>query len=338
MLCVAYQEAVLLKTTNEGMLIMKTGLFKEEYVAINGISQYFLHYPAACEETALILHGGPGQSEAHLAHAVSPYWDFCNLVYYDQRGAGKTQRKNKTAPKDITFEALIADLKQSIHHIKESYKTDRVILVGHSWGSILGTQYVLRYPEDVLCYIGHGQVVDMPRGEKLGFDKARGLAETAGAKKDIKKLDDLGDYPTGLSAESFAKVAMGLRKLQIKYGLTSNPRKMIRTTLKSPVFQARDVLALLSAIKTNRHLVDMLLTYSIFDTVEYRLPMYYILGESDWQTPSTLAAQYFETIKAPKKGLFWIKDAGHMTDLDNPSAFCESVREIMKEVLEVNTI
>ena len=69
--------------------------------------------------------------------------------------------------------------------------------------------------------------------------------------------------------------------------------------------------------------------YSLWDKVEYSVPVFYLLGTDDWQTPSTLAAEYFEKITAPTKSLYWIDNAGHATDVDNPAEFYKAVKEIL---------
>jgi len=74
----------------------KSKAFTEEYVQINGINQYFLHYPSTQKEVVIFLHGGPGSSTALFAHNLKQYWDFCSFVYYDQRGTGRTLKNNKT--------------------------------------------------------------------------------------------------------------------------------------------------------------------------------------------------------------------------------------------------
>ena len=49
-------------------------------------------------------------------------------------------------------------------------------------------------------------------------------------------------------------------------------------------------------------------------------------------TSSVIAAEHFEKIKAPKKGLFWIEDAGHLVDTDNPSAFFSIMKKIILQL------
>ena len=308
--------------------------FQEEYVPINGITQYFLHYPLPKDTVAIILHGGPGQSEAILAHCFRPYWDFCSVVYYDQRGAGSTQRKSQSKPDELVIDTLIADLKETIRYVKEKYQAERVVLIGHSWGTVLGTQYIRQHPDDVIAYIGYGQVVDMLRGERAAYDELKKAVEKKGDKKDLTALYALNDYPYDVGSEDFLKSVLAFRRLQTKYGYLDTLPKILRAVVRSPLFRLSAVTALFAAdaLKRNKHLVDALLTYSVWDDAAYQTPIFYVLGKDDWQTPSVLAAEYFDRIMAPQKGLYWIENAKHMCDLDDPEAFCQSIRDILSKL------
>ncbi len=55
----------------------------DEYVKINDIRQYFLHYPTNSDCVVLFLHGGPGQSEAQLSYKTILADRACSVVYYD---------------------------------------------------------------------------------------------------------------------------------------------------------------------------------------------------------------------------------------------------------------
>ena len=305
--------------------------YTEEYIKINGLTQYFLHYPSAQEEVVIMLHGGPGSSTAFIAHHLRPYWDFCNVIYYDQRGTGRTHLKSKLHQRELTLENMIADLRQTIRYAKKKYKTDRIILLGHSWGTVLGTQYILQYPDDVLGYIGTGQVVDTRREMKAAYAALGDAIKRAGNKRDWKKLRDFGDYPNA-DVKNYEKYAMRFLLLQSKYGHALNFPKLLWLMLKSPIFWLSDLFLVLSGPKTNQQLINALLEYSIWNITQYPVPVYYILGRNDWQVPSTIAAAYFEKIQAPRKALYWIENAGHVADADNPADFCKAVREIVAQL------
>jgi len=304
--------------------------YTEEYVQINGIRQYFLHYPSPQKEVVIFLHGGPGSPSSAFGYEVKKQWDFCSLVYYDQRGSGKTLKKNKTKAEDLSLDVMIADLKETISYIKQKYQTDRVILLGQSWGSVLGTQYVLRYPVDVVAFIATGVVVDTRQGMmRVSYDKLKETLISKDAKKDLKKLATLGDYPN-VDKENFNEHVIVFQKLQSKHGHSVDIGKMVKLGMKSPVFKLSDIYYMPKGSNLSAKLfIDAVLEYSILDIKDYKLPVYYLLGRNDWQVPSTSAAEYFEKINAPHKALYWIEDAGHVVDVENTKDYCKAVREIL---------
>lgn len=305
--------------------------FIEEYVQINGIDQYFLHYPSPQKEVVIFLHGGPGSPTSAFAYNLMEYCDFCNVVYYDQRGTGKTLKKNKTRASDLTLEVMLADLKETVGYVKKKYQTDKVILLGQSWGSVLGTQYALRHPEDVACYIGTGQVVNRRKETKVAYDKLKETLESKGATKDLAKLTALGDG-SKVDAKNFDSHVVKFQKLQSKYGYSVNISKMLRIALKSPIVKFSDFYCFIKSPKLNEELSNSISEYSIWDISDYEVPVYYVLGRDDWQVPTVFAAEYFEKINAPRKGLYWIENAGHATDVDNPKDFCKAVKEIILQL------
>ena len=308
--------------------------YSEEYVKINNIEHYFLHYTNESDIVIIYIHGGPGQSSSFLSYKTKDERVKCNFVYYDQRGAGRTQLKNPSTMEDVTLENLLADLQEIIMYVKSKYQTNKIILLGHSWGSILGKCYIKKYPYDVLCYIGMGQVVDFIMGEKLVYDKLEQIILNTNNKKDIKKFQQFEGYPYNLSKENSLKVILNFRKLQRKYGLTPDRWNPLITMLKSPILNMKDFRSLIttSGIETSKQLIDYLIAYSILNDKYYNIPVYYICGRNDWQVPSILVNDYFETINAPNKRLYWIENAGHLTDNDNPDEFNDALLDIINNL------
>jgi len=313
---------------------MDAKMYTEEYVQINEIDQYFLHYPLTQKDAPVVifLHGGPGSSSSSFGYELKKYWDFCHLVYYDQRGAVRTLKKNKTKSEDLTIDVMIADLKETIAYVKKKYQKSRVVLLGQSWGSVLGTQFILKYPDDVVAFVGTGVVVNMRQGMlKASYDRLQDELMQKNATKDLEKLIALGDYPN-VDKVDFHKNVVQFQKIQSKYGHSVDIGKMIKLGMKSPVFKLSDIYYLAKGSKLSSVLFTNLLEYDILDITEYQLPVYYILGRDDWQVPSTTAADYFETITAPKKGLYWIENAGHLAEIDNPTDFCCAIKEIISQL------
>ena len=86
--------------------------FEEEYILVNGIEHFLLHYPKTSDTPVLLyLHGGPGGFESLFAYELDKAWgDLFTHVHWDQRGAGKTLRRNKKTgmPENVTHSQAAA--------------------------------------------------------------------------------------------------------------------------------------------------------------------------------------------------------------------------------------
>ena len=69
--------------------------------------------------------------------------DKFHLIYYDQRGRGRSADSVK--PEDVTLESEMADLDE----VREHFHLDKVVLLGHSWGTVLALEYAFRHPDRV---------------------------------------------------------------------------------------------------------------------------------------------------------------------------------------------
>jgi len=304
--------------------------YVEEYVLINGISQYFLHLPGTGKDVVIMLHGGPGLANSCIAYCQEPYFDFCNVVYYDQRGAGKTQLKNNSTPDSLSLDILLEDLKQTIEYVQQKYAGGSVFLLGHSWGTMLGTQYIIRYPQTVAGYIGHGQVVATATQDRSWYEHLKTLVLKSGDQKDIETFHSVNDTFPNIARQEFVKASFLLGELEYKYGFRAND--VFEIYSKSPIWSTEDEIQLVQSEELNQKLYgEVFIGYDIRAITEYQTPVYYVLGRRDEWTTSTIAAGYFETIQAPKKGLYWIEDAGHLTDTDNPSAFFAAIKKIITQ-------
>lgn len=313
----------------------KVKKYEEEYVKINGVEHYLLHYKTEKEAPVLLfIHGGPGQTEAMIAYIVEEYASRnYTIVYYDQRGAGKTYLKNKKAKPDT--EILKKDLLEIVLYVKKAYQKDKVGIIGHSWGSVLGSMFALEHPEHTLCYIGCGQVVNLMENERVGYNKLKEAIEQSGNKKDQKKLEKIGEYPVAdtFDLKTFRKMGK-VRKLQGKYHLAADfDKNMIKLFLKSPIMSIIDFFPFLTGTVVNMQVMKELMSFDLKSKgVEYQIPVYYVLGENDQQTPVELSKTYFNEIIAPDKKLYLIKNAGHIAMIDNLDDYRKAVCEIVEFV------
>jgi proline iminopeptidase len=69
--------------------------------------------------------------------------DVCRLVYYDQRGRGRSA--DGVAAGDVDIESEVSD----IDAVRRLIGADSIAVLGHSWGGVLAMEYVTRHPERV---------------------------------------------------------------------------------------------------------------------------------------------------------------------------------------------
>jgi proline iminopeptidase len=91
----------------------------------------------------VILHGGPDFDHEYLLPEMDRLADLGRLVYYAQRGRGRSYAGE--GPDDVSIEGDIADLDA----VRARTGSDRVAVLGHSWGALLAMEYATRHPERV---------------------------------------------------------------------------------------------------------------------------------------------------------------------------------------------
>ena len=310
----------------------------EEFVPVNGIEHFLLHYPKEPDAPVLLyLHGGPGSFESLFAFELDAQWgDMFTHVHWDQRGAGKTLRRNKKTGLPQSIEQMADDLHGIVRYLREKYQAERIALMGHSWGSLLGSIYTLRHPENVLCYIGTGQVISPMENERAAYRQVVELATGAGHRKHIEQLQQLGHYPPD-DFELLMKLLPKVRKIQEAYDSSADSGtglgEMIKTCLRSPSFRWSDFISFLQVMKVNRPLHRQMFSFDLGDTApRYLVPVHYILGEVDTTAPVPLGKAYYDTIEAPDKTFTIIPRAGHNPMFERPAAFAAALRAVRERL------
>ena len=150
------------------------------YVNINGHNQYvFIRGKDVNNPIILNLHGGPANPDAFFTYEFAKeIIEEYIYVSWDQRGCGRTYYKNKHIdPKNEStdFGQAIKDVDELVNYLCKRFKKNKVVIMGHSYGSLLGASYVVKYPERVEGYIGIGQSISIKDTQKMNYDEAVNL-------------------------------------------------------------------------------------------------------------------------------------------------------------------
>ncbi|MFN2317169.1 MAG: alpha/beta fold hydrolase, partial [Gemmatimonadales bacterium] len=88
------------------------------------------------------LHGGPGAHHDYLLPGFDALADGRTLIYYDQRGGGRSAVERDVP---VGWREQVADLEA----LRETWQLDRLVLVGYSWGALLALLYATEHPDRV---------------------------------------------------------------------------------------------------------------------------------------------------------------------------------------------
>ena len=107
----------------------------------------------------LLLHGGPGFDHQYFQAADSYFpKESIEYYYYDQLGSNKSDN-----PKDEslwTIDRFVNEVEQVRQAL--NLNKDNFILLGHSWGGILGIEYALKYQNNLKALIISNMVPSIP--------------------------------------------------------------------------------------------------------------------------------------------------------------------------------
>jgi proline iminopeptidase len=138
---------------------------------VNGYDLFYRERGRENDRTPVILaHGGPGHSSLSFKDGMDFLAANRRVIFYDQRGSGNSQIK--PARQDYTIEQLVEEL-ETVR--RDVVRCERVILLGHSFGSALVQRYALKYPEHVAKMIIVGGIrINNGMGNRLVWERFGG--------------------------------------------------------------------------------------------------------------------------------------------------------------------
>jgi pimeloyl-ACP methyl ester carboxylesterase len=171
-----------------------------KYLRLGGVDQWvMIRGERVTNPPLVLLHGGPGMSEtSFFRHCNAPLEKSFTVVYWDQRGAGKSFERG-ISRSSMTVDQFLVDLDELVTYVRKRLGTSKVTIFGHSWGSALGVLYAARFPEKVVTYIGRGQYGDWSAAEAASYAFALAEAQRRNNSKALKELRAIGPPPYSAS-------------------------------------------------------------------------------------------------------------------------------------------
>ncbi|WP_062231904.1 alpha/beta fold hydrolase [Fictibacillus sp. FJAT-27399] len=275
----------------------------------------------------LFIHGGPGSTYSIFTPLLRSWEKFFTVVQWDQRGAGKTFRKNgKEACGAITFERLTQDGIEVAEYLCKIIGQPKVILIGSSVGSLIGLMMAKQRPDLFWAYVSTDQNAPDLKGRL--YTLTLDALKKGGVSKGVKFVERMGPNPSDWTRKDYEKKNRFLVKA-IR-GVPNMVTDLILPSLvSSPDHTVNDIVDYLKGMSFSLdHLYKELVPFD-FNKIgrSFELPFFIFQGDSDIITPTELAKDYFDDILAPYKEFVSIKNAGHLACFAQPNQFLGELTE-----------
>ncbi|HET7207494.1 MAG TPA: alpha/beta hydrolase [Terriglobales bacterium] len=313
------------------------GIDSLEPVTIGGIQQWIeVRGQNVDNPILLFIHGGPGIAFIPLAGAFQGPWEqYFTVAQWDQRGAGKTYASNDrdVLRKTMTVAQMQQDTIEVANYLRRRFKREKIFVVGHSWGSVLGLWLAHEHPELVSAYVGTGQVVNMAQNDEVGYRDALEQARKVHNQQAVHELESIVPYPAPVpdfGKEQIARRWEGELLAPPPNGVSfTDGGRILTSVFSAPEYSLRDDYSFLQGMSFSVNvffpqLANVDLTKLGF---EFRVPIIFFEGRHDQYCRSSLIWDYSQRISAPHKEFVWFERSGHFPFYEEQQKFAEELRD-----------
>lgn len=304
------------------------------FVPIGGIDQWIsIRGDDRANPVLLVVHGGPGEAQWPQAEVYRPWEKAFIVVQWDQRGAGHTFGRYGTKTPDVTLDRISKDGVELAEYLCRELGKKKIIVLGHSWGSLVATHMVQMRPDLFAAYVGTGQASSWTNTINIQFDLLLAKARQDGDQATVKELEAIG-RPGPTNADHFSFLG--------KYHFRSLWPPSDQAWLQHLRTQAAELKAkepeqfknLEGGMEfTGEHVVpDQIATDLPHTACDIHAAYFIIQGRDDIVTPTQAAVAYFHCVKAPKKELILIPNAGHFAFMTTSDKFLEALTTKVRPV------
>jgi pimeloyl-ACP methyl ester carboxylesterase len=304
------------------------------FVQLGGIDQWIsIRGDDRANPVLLIVHGGPGEAQWPQAEIYKQWENAFTVVQWDQRGAGHTFGRYGTNTPDVTLDHISKDGVELAEYLCRELGKKKIIVLGHSWGSLVATRMVQMRPDLFAAYVGTGQVASWMAMVNIQYDVLLAKARRDGNQAIVKELEAIG-RPGPTNADHF--------NFLNKYHFRSLWAPSDQEWLQHLRSQAAELKArepeqfknLEDGMQfTGEHVLPDQIATNLPKTACYIHTAYFVIqGQDDIISPTQAAVDYFKCIKAPKKELILIPNAGHFAFMTAPDKFLEALTSKLRPI------
>ena len=316
------------------------GIEEALFVRIGGIEQWVqIRSEDRANPVVLVLHGGMALSYMAFTPLFHRWEKHFTVVQWDRRGTGKTFGRNRRRGHgEMSLERIVLDGIELAERLRKRLQKDKLILLGHSMGSIVGVAMAKNRPDLFDAYVGTEQVVNMARNEATSYEMMLTRLRAARDGKNISLLERIGPPPYA-NARAWAAKQQLVAKVDAAY------RRIVRRTIPSmllfsPSYSLKDLFDFIAGNQfSGEHLFA---DWMAFDATKlgnrFETPVLIIQGEADVMAPTVLVQEWFARIEAPKKAFVAIESSGHLTMFAMPDLFLEKLVAVLDPMMAATAV
>lgn len=317
-----------------GRIVAPEGV-QEEYAAeIGGIRQWVnVRGQDRDNPMVLFVHGGPASPIIPtLWQFQRPLEEYFTVVNYDQRGAGKTLTLNPEAAvaDTLQIQRYVDDAIALAEYLRTRYHKRKLVLMGHSWGTVVAMHAALKRPDLFHAYVGIGQVINVRTNEQVSFDYGLRTAREHGNAEAVREMEAIAPYP-GDQPITRERIVIARKWPQFYGGLTAyrdSSTYFFQGPRLSPDYDDAARCAInAGSVLTLGRLLDEFLQVDFTGVKRFPIPVVMFMGRHDYTTPSEPTAAWLAQVQAPYKRGVWFEHSAHMMPWEEPGKTLASLLE-----------
>jgi pimeloyl-ACP methyl ester carboxylesterase len=308
------------------------GINESGYVRIGGIDQWVqIRGEDRNNPVLLWLNGGPGFTTIDDTYWYRQWEQRYTVVMWDQRGEGKSFDRSGPSIKDtMSIAQLTKDGAELAEYLTRRLQKRKIILLGHSWGSVLGVHMVHARPDLFSVYVGTGQLASERQTALASYPLVLERARLHGNKQAEQDLLAAGAPPYPEDVRAWIPLLTWAQTLDPR-PIANPPPSAGSLWLRMRRFVRFDEIApgITPAVQFSMFTLwpdllkdDLRSLGSRFD-----VPVVFIQGAEDITTVTALAKDYFDGIEAPSKRFVSLAGAGHLAIFTDREGFLRTLDE-----------
>lgn len=302
------------------------GIETLEQVELNGEKQWIsIRGKDKSNPVLLFIHGGPASPMMPISWAYQNGWeDYFTVVQWDQRVSGKNWLTSDTALTAPTIHRgmITRDAAQLVFLLCDRLEQDKIFIMGYSFGSMIGIKLAALIPDKIQAFISVGQV-SPGKSEQLLYSRLLDLATAANNDLASKELQALAPYPNPngkTPVNDLLTVRKWARKFNGGWYGKQNLNLYFDLSQLSPEYTSDEIRQQSAGDSwVARRMMQQSNTFQFPLSLE--VPIVFMMGLHDLQTPYSSAKDYFDEISAPHKSFHTFENSAHFPMLEEPGKF-----------------